>query len=206
MKALMALADVAKGGARAMLPAGAIARLRPWFHYVRDRRILLEPDRRYLHDSIVPSLARAGVRSVLFVGTRSYSQKVVDALSRAGLEIWTNDIDPEAEKFGVPGRHITTDIRHMQPDALPIRPDAVILNGVLGYGVDNAEGCAQTLGTLATLLESSGLLVIGWNVDRSPDPTDMALVSGFEAYPLVGGQTSVKFANSFHRYDFFRRK
>jgi len=195
--------DPAKPVVQALLPDALVERLlRPAYSRLRDVRILGEPDRRFLHRQIVPALRRSGIRRLLFVGVRSYTRGTLRQLQDAGIEVWTTDIDPAAQAFGVKGRHLTADIRSLSSGMLPFQPDAIVMNGVLGYGVDSEADCAQTLASVADLLPPNGRLLLGWNTDRCPDIPALSAAAGLAPAALPGLEQTVTFPGSTHVYTF----
>ena len=95
----------------------------------------------HLEQRILPALAAAVAREVLFVDTPSYPRHLPGLCEGLGIRLWS-DIDPEAAAYGAAGRHLTCDIRAMPPLG-GVRLDAAVLDGVFGYGVDDAKGGAR---------------------------------------------------------------
>lgn len=197
--------DPLKPLVRASLGKGAVARLRPAYRWLQDRRIAREPDRRFLSGVILPAMADEGASRVLFVGTRSYTMAALAQMGALGMEVWSTDIDPDAARYGVPGRHRTLDIALIDSDTFPVVFDAVLMNGVLGYGVNTPRQCMAALAGVFRVLRSGGRLVLGWNWDRCPDVPDLARGQGFRWDALATQPEQVTFAGSTHRYDFLRR-
>ncbi|HRJ70438.1 MAG TPA: hypothetical protein PK812_12625 [Beijerinckiaceae bacterium] len=151
------------------LPQSLMASINSLRH---DRAILAQPDRRHLEQEIVPYLGRTGARDVLFVGTRSYTTHYPALFEQAGMTLWTTDIDPFAARYGVAGRHVTIDATHLTPETFGRRFDAVVFSGVIGFGLDSDVQISRAASALSQLITNDGVLVLGWNSDRSADPLD----------------------------------
>jgi hypothetical protein len=88
--------------------------------------------------------------------------------------------------------------------------DATIMNGVLGYGVDDPEGAEAAIRALATVVKPNGFVVIGWNPGRVADYRDLAVVrQSLVPAQLGGSPTSIEFPPDAvqshpHRYDLYR--
>ena len=199
------LADPLKPLARRLLPRPALDRLARAYKQVQSRRVLTEPDRQFLSQTLLPALAETDAQALLFVGVRHYTLPLLDQFQRLVLHVWTLDIDPEAAAFGQPGRHLTADITAPPPNALPRQQDAAIVNGVMGYGVDSPAQCADALRQIAALLRPGGWLVLGWNLDRCADPAPLAQAAGLHRASLPGGIATQAFPGSTHRFDIFRK-
>lgn len=161
------------------------------------------PDRRFMEQRIVPALAADGAKRVLFVGCRSYTEHYPAVFARHGMELWTCDIDPEAARFGAAGRHRTIDVCKVSAAHFPVRFDAIVFSGVVGFGVDEPAAVHAALRALSGLLRSKGRLVLGWNSDRSADPLgDQRITELFTPRPLAGVPVRARFETVTHVYDF----
>ncbi len=199
---IFAAMDPMKGIARAVLPQGTIARLEILYKRLQARRILAEPDRVYMREKIIPALLARPSPTILFIGVRSYTLPVLKQLETGGATVWTADRDPAAQRYGIAGRHAVADITDPPRPPLDRVFDAIVMNGVFGYGVNEARTCRLAFVQLRRLLASRGILVVGWNTDRCPALP--LLAEGLAPAPLCG-PPSVTFSGSTHRYDFFRR-
>ena len=159
------------------------------------------PDRRVLIETYIPALARIGGR-VLWIGCRAYTRQDYPALARHGAEVWTTDIDPDAARWGVAGRHRTGDVCEIDAVFGDLTFDAVVCNGVLGYGVDSPDQQQRALKALAAILRPSGRLLLGWNTDKIADPVAAGLTAAdFAPAPLGDRPTRVGFDAVTHVYD-----
>src|SRR5687768_12682133 len=165
---LHALADRLDRRYRALLSRIALVE-QAWIA-VLDYLVARQSDRRYLREVILPSVASAGRSRVLFVGVRGYTKSYGAIFERAGMEFWTCDIDPVASLYGAPDRHVTDDARRLDSAFAPLSFDVVMLNGLFGWGVDLPDDMDRVLEAAAAVLCPGGLLMIGWNDERSPDP------------------------------------
>ena len=169
-------------------------------------RIRSLPDRRLMADSYVPALAADGGR-ILWVGCREYTLDDYAALEAHGGEVWTTDIDAAAERWGREGRHRTGDVCEADPLFSDMTFDAIVCNGVLGYGVDSPEQQRKALEALAAILRPGGRLLLGWNTDKIDDPVAAGLTeANLEPTPLGDQPTRVRFDAVTHVYDSFVRK
>lgn len=172
----------------------------------RARKILDLPDRKMLAGAYIPALAAEG-GVILWVGCRAYTLDDYAALEARGGEVWTTDIDASAERWGRAGRHRTGDI--CEADVLfgDMKFDAIVCNGVLGFGVDAPELQVRALGAMAGILKPGGRLLLGWNVDKIDDPVAADLTRPWYAHePFAGQPARVAFTETTHVYDAFVRQ
>ena len=123
-----------------------------------------------------------------------------------GVETWTLDIDPQAERWGVPGHHVVGDAREIDRiSALP-HFHCVIFNGVLGFGINEPDDIRRALGALGRLLPPAGILILGWNAGGIEDPRELPEFSAFFRYAeAFTSPTRVEFPDSSHIYDVLER-
>lgn len=166
------------------------------------------PDRVIFDDEILPALARhARGQRVLFVGCDWYTTHVED-LFRDAATYTTLEIDPGRAKHGAK-RHIVAPLsdlsRHVETGAL----DLILMNGVIGWGLNDAADIASSLQACRTALSASGTLLIGWDDVPEKAPVDVETVTrqcGFEAVvppgiasPRIETQTYARHIFSFWR-------
>jgi hypothetical protein len=180
------------------------------YHAMLDRRIERLPSRRFIHATLLPLLADAGCADLLFVGVQSYNNRIARICARLGFRLWTIDVDPAAARWGAAGRHIVADVREIDRHMAAHVFDAVILNGVLGYGIDDPRGAEAAVRALATVVRPNGFVVIGWNPGRVADYRDLAATRDLLMRARLGSlRASVEFAPDAiqphpHRYDLYR--
>ena len=158
-----------------------------------------------MEKAFIPALATEGGR-ILWVGVREYTLDDYTALEASGGEVWTTDVDAKAERWGRRDRHRTGDVGAADVLFADLTFDAVVCNGVLGYGVDEAEHQARTFKALATLIRPGGRLLLGWNTDKIADPVAAGLNQPwFEPEVFAGQPARTTFETVTHVYDSLRR-
>lgn len=159
------------------------------------------PDRRLLATAYIPALAARGGR-ILWVGCRAYTAEDYPALEQWGAEVWTTDIDPKAARWGRAGRHQTGDLCQIDQVFDDLRFDAIVCNGVLGFGVDSPASQEQAMTAMAGILKPGGLLLLGWNNDKIDDPLKLSATGRFFTTGHIGSQPPrVRFDDVTHVYD-----
>lgn len=168
----------------------------------------LRPDRRVLERQIFPWLLSMPMcRRVLFVGCAWYTQHYPRIF--AEREFWTFECDPQLARFGGP-RHVIDTCARVRDHFAASSLDAVICNGVYGYGLDDAVALDATLRGFAEVLQSGGLLVFGWNNVPGNDPLGLAERDGFPGFrravggPFGGRRYEVPSRNR-HTFDILER-
>ena len=163
-------------------------------------------DRRYWNKTEMPALLGAGFRRILFVGCEPYTAWVPRAFEERGVECWTTDILPANAGWGNPDRHIVADIAAIEAHPLPEHFDAVLFNGVMGYGV-TGEMMTVIAPVLARLLPPNGFLLIGWNQGLVEDPLTLSAVTHlFNHQPWQGLPARKTFERSTHVFDHFIKR
>jgi hypothetical protein len=142
-----------------------MAVLRPLYGHLPDRvirhvalwtiahRPLDSRDRLFLAHHLLPYIAAIPPRRVLFVGCRWYTLPYAGQFDARLTEYWTNDIDPEAMIYG--GR-LADIILRIHEHAAPASFDAVILNGVFGWGVDTSDAMNRAIEAIAAVMAPTG--------------------------------------------------
>ena len=160
-------------------------------------------DRQYMTDEILPALTSSKIQRVLFVGCKAYTARYGKQFVRVGIDYWTTDIEPAAAIWGEKHRHIVCDIRQIDSVCAAESFDVVLLNGVIGDGVDEESEINSAIEAIARILRPNGLLLIGWNSDKGhPDPSTVEAASRYfrrtQALPLPARKT---FPDTDHVYD-----
>lgn len=120
------------------------------------------PDRKVLEQAILPWLSRrAGVEQVLFVGCDWYTRGYRKWFKPDGYI--TVDFDPRKKRFGSSRRHIVGSVAHLSRHVAPGSLDAVICNGVFGWGLDDPADIEAAFSAIVASLRSGGWLLFGWN-------------------------------------------
>lgn len=184
----------------------------PWARRMRDRlAYALDPkvDRYVLEHGVFSALlALPDVQHVLFVGCDWYTRGYPAVF--AGRSFQTIDIDPAKARYGS-ADHVVgsmTDLDRYLPAA---SCDAVIANGVIGFGLDDPGDCERAVAACAAVLRPGGWLVIGWNdVDdlRTVRLEDLASLGDFEpgVLPSFSAARHPTFSPARHTFDFYQRR
>lgn len=129
------------------------------------------------------------IQRVLFVGVRLYTRRCRSAFGHHAY--MTIDRSPWMRVFGAPD-HVVGSIESYRSD---VPYDLVILNGVIGWGIDNVASCEAALESCARLLRPGGHLLIGVNEERAstPDVTATRAIGRFgaEEIPALGASRVV---------------
>jgi SAM-dependent methyltransferase len=187
-----------------LLNAGAPGRIR---ERIALWAVLELPDRRYMEDQILPAMREAGWTRILFVGCGPYTASYPAMFAETATEFWTIDLAPEAEPYGSPGRHIVGDCLDIGRFFPARHFDAVLLNGVFGYGTDDIALMNRLLDAVHGVLKPDGLLLIGWNRGVVPDPCTLGRCGArFTHEPKLPLPVRTSFEVHTHVYDFFRAR
>ena len=174
-----------------------------WLHNLIHNRtetqsIALRPDRVILTGTLLPALTGPG--RVLWIGCQAYTVPYYTALESAGGKCWTLDLDPASAPHGRDGRHVTGSLTEADRLFEAGFFDAVICNGIFGWGVNTPADRQTALRAMATILKPGGLLLMGWNHHKTDDPVRLAAPL-FARHALPGVPSHITVANSTHRYD-----
>jgi SAM-dependent methyltransferase len=164
------------------------------------------PDRTVLIDRILPALSKPDI-TMLWVGCRRYTRRYPAMIERRGAVCWTLEIDPAMRRWGHPKRHTVGDLQKVG-ELYPFGHfDAALVNGVFGWGLDTLDGQNEAVAGLARILKPGGMLMLGWNTDRSSDPTKLpAIDQFFIPSRLSGFERRITFSEVTHVYDFLLRR
>jgi SAM-dependent methyltransferase len=128
-------------------------------------------------------------------------------IERLGAVCWTLEIDSAARCWGHPQRHLVGDLQRVGGLYPPGHFDVALINGVFGWGLDTLDGQNEAVEGLARVLKSGGLLMLGWNTDRSSDPNELpASQKFFIASHCQGFERRVTVPGVTHVFDFFLRR
>ena len=164
-------------------------------------------DRRVLEDRVLRQLAAAASpQHILSVGVRAYTRHHEALLAPHRLS--TIDIDPAVARHGSTLRHVVGSVcdadRHFAAESF----DAVVMNGVFGWGLDTRADVDTALIALHHVLRPGGLLVIGWNDVALRRPFPLSSASALRRFEPQGiaalGVASLRLGGpNRHRFDFF---
>jgi SAM-dependent methyltransferase len=168
----MSATTTAKRLARKLLPEGVAQTLRHVRYQAQTIRLkglnfrLELPNRRVLEDEILLALANDHkVKRVLFVGCRWYTKIYSDSFPAQAY--WTIEIDPDQAKFGSKSNHITDSYLNLSQHVSADTFDAIVINGVFGWGIDAPAETELALAETMRALTPGGIVVIGYN--NTPD-------------------------------------
>jgi SAM-dependent methyltransferase len=183
--------------------------------FYADRTILRLPDRVYMTDVIIPKIIERRPKSVLNLGVHYYTDKMQGTLAEAGVDVFTADPDGRKTRWGSAGKHRICKAGDVEGAFPGVTFDVVILNGVLGYGLDTQAEFNRTLRAIATKLNPGGLLVLGWDDNMFHDPladgahldlfVDDASLLGAHRVPQVNGLLDTNGKPATKNYDVLRR-
>lgn len=173
--------------------------------------LYLPPDRRVLQKQILPRLVEPGrSRRVLFVGVRFYTRNYHRLLGDA--EFVTMDCDPRMARHGT-ASHVVDRLENLEHHFAASPFDAIVVNGVIGWGLDSRDGVEAALTACARCLNAGGLLVLGLNERRAatPDLAGLPAWRLFEPVEFPGLGTSrlvvpTPFDEREHTFSFFRKR
>ena len=168
------------------------------------------PDRRVLENAILPAIAADPARArVLFVGVQPYTQGYPALFS--GRSFATIDPDPNVAAMGAP-RHVVDGVENLLRHFAPGAFDAIVMNGVIGWGLNEASQIDRALQVLAEALDHHGLLVLGVNEQKAGyiDPRTLPSIVAFAPleFPALGTAVLVvptPFAERTHTFQFFEK-
>ncbi len=184
----------------------ALIYARHWVDRFRYEGIDDLPDRKVMKDSILPAFAALGGK-LLWVGARHYTKDYPALLEAEEAECFTIDIDPSVARYGHPLRHRTANLLDVGGLFPPETFNAVLCNGIFGFGVDDIESQAKALEAMERILKPEGWLLLGWNTDRSQDPFDSGLASkAFVRTPFPGLWQRLDVKGTSHVYDILRKR
>jgi SAM-dependent methyltransferase len=166
------------------------------------------PDRLLLEQEILPWFAgRPEVRRVLFIGCDWYTRHYGAFFE--GREYWTLDKNAARRRHGS-ALHVVADVANLDAHFEAASFDLVVLNGVLGWGLDEPADAEAALAACAARLAPGGVFLIGWNdvpALRVHDPAGSAALRGLVPwpFPLFGGARRVVPGPIRHTYSFYAR-
>jgi hypothetical protein len=135
--------------------------------FVEPRNILSE-DRAMLEGVILPFFSQQECyQRILFIGCSAYTQSYEQIFSTK--EYWTIDNKSIKRKYGS-ARHVIDSVvnlgQHFGTDYF----DLIIMNGVIGFGLNHASHIESALDACFQGLAGGGVLVLGWNDDPQRMP------------------------------------
>jgi hypothetical protein len=142
---------------RLLAPAALSILHRFGIHYA-----LRTADRIFLEQEIIAKLlAPPDIHRVLFAGVEIYTWHYKYLM--AGKEMHTIDWDASKKWYGNGPAHKVGSVCDLERFYNARQFDAVIFNGLVGYGLDSAADVDRALTAAHAVLRDDGLLIIGWN-------------------------------------------
>ncbi|MEM1109015.1 MAG: methyltransferase domain-containing protein [Planctomycetota bacterium] len=170
---------------------------------------LKEQDRIVLEQDVFPYLVgQEEFRRVLFVGCHWYTwhyNKVFEA-----KDYWTLEIDPARKRYGA-RQHIVDSVENVADYFGEGSLDAVLLLGVIGWGLDDPEVADRAVAGIGRCLRPGGAFVIGWDdvAEHRPFPIEsLNSLTQFDPWvfpPLDTPRFVCEQQDLRHTLDFYRR-
>lgn len=179
-------------------------------HRVRDRLRARErrTDRYLLEDVIFPTLIESPeIGAVLFVGTAPYTRDYEVRFGATRLR--TIDVDVEQAPYGSHD-HIIGSFVEVGELLAADTFDAVVVNGVIGFGMDDLPSAERAFQGAYSVLRPGGWLILGWN-EAAPHhpfpPDDIVALKLFvpEALPPFATARYPTYSPLRHVFDFYRK-
>lgn len=146
-------------------------------------------------------------REILFVGSDSYTRDYDRHFPDSNFH--SIDKDAAQAKFGSK-HHVVGDITELGKYFSKGTFDVIVMNGVYGWGLDNAADVESAMRQCFEGLKPGGLLLLGWNQIPERNPLDLETIRAlrrFERFPcaLFEGQWRYEVLESEnrHTYDFY---
>lgn len=183
---------------------------------VQSYRISKSPDRIIMRDNIIPSIIHQKKiilettqhnLNVLWIGTRKYTIKYISDMEKNNINVYTTDIDKNAIKYGNKN-HKVCDAKYLDRYYGACVFDIVMMNGILGWGINTHEDQVESIINTGKILKSGGWLQLGWNINKILDPIHSGIFDNtpFEHKIFPGLDTRIITCGHSHVYDFFQKK
>ena len=141
---------------------------------------VLSHDRMILENTILPYFARiTAIQKVLFVGCAAYTQRYQE-LFRA-QEYWTIDPKRGKRKYGSE-QHIVDSITNIEQHVVKNYFDVVMMNGVIGFGLNRIPEIEHAIDACYEVLASAGILLVGWNDVARHTPIDIRSIHAISKF------------------------
>jgi hypothetical protein len=186
--------------------------VKQWFALMErmslEPRRIISPDRGVLEEIILPYFGRqTAFKRILFVGCAAYTQEYECFFQHK--EYWTIDYQAMKRKYGAT-RHVVgsvTDLRRHFPAAYF---HAIIMNGVIGFGLDAVADIERALDACYEALDHGGILVLGWNEQARRMPVALDALGALQRFathyfePLQTGHFRTT-GRQRHTFSFYRK-
>ena len=194
---------------RAKAPKKMLFKIAGFIYFKLWSRGLWAPrDRAFLVQKVLPWVS-SNYAKVLFVGVQKYTKDYEKYFLNNQAE--SIDTDPAQARWGF-RKHYSVPIAQLKEKN--VHYAAIVMNGVIGYGLNNHSECEQFISDCADLLTPKGLLLIGVNPNQMGDVCLRELShlqTQFIATAMNGNRQNVRIQNEFfksitHDYYFFEKK
>jgi hypothetical protein len=136
-------------------------------------------DRSILEEVILPYFAKStSIQRILFVGCSAYTQWYENIFH--GKEYWTIDSKRIKRKYGSE-HHIVDSVTNVGSYVAKQYFDVIIMNGVIGYGLNRVSDIERAVDACHAALASQGILLVGWNDTRQRTPIDIRALRAISA-------------------------
>lgn len=175
----------------------------------RSRAIEALPSRQYMQTTLIPALASAERRRMLFVGAQPYNLAFYRHCEALKIDVWSIDYDSASAPYGAPQGHFVGDIKQIGILAPQLKFDVIVFNGILGFGVNSPADAVSALEAMAQVAEPDALLIIGWNPGRTDGQEIVALRPRLTRATLGDLPSEIEFPamgvqRDPHRYEIFK--
>jgi hypothetical protein len=169
---------------------------------------IISHDRSILENIILPYLAAdSTIQKVLFVGCAAYTRSYEDILKEK--DYWTIDPKRVKKKYGAK-RHIVDSITRIDKHVPKNYFDVIMMNGVIGFGLNRIDDIEQAIHACYLTLASPGILLVGWNNVAHRTPIDIEALQALRAFhqyyfkPLQACHYRTE-GSQRHTYSFYRK-
>jgi hypothetical protein len=176
---------------------------------------LLEPSRITSHDRLVleevilPYFAKdMSCQKLLFVGCAAYTQWYEEFFQHK--EYWTIDPKKVKRQYGSK-RHIIDSIAHIGRYVTKGYFDVILINGVIGFGLNRIDEVEQAIDACYEVLARQGILLVGWNDTAQRRPIDLRALHAMSKFcefvfePLHTCHYRTEGSHC-HTYSFYRKE
>jgi hypothetical protein len=169
---------------------------------------IISHDRSILEETILPHFAQSiSVHKVLFVGCSAYTKQYKDFFN--SKEYWTIDPKRVKRKYGSE-RHIVDSITNLGRYVVNDYFQVIIMNGVIGFGLNRIGDIEQAIAACHAALASHGILLLGWNDTTQRAPIDIRAIPAIGKFceyffePLQACHYRTE-GSRHHTYSFYRK-
>lgn len=171
------------------------------------------PDRAML-DRVIAELAKhADCERMLFVGVKQYNAHLPALFRGTSARTFTTiDPTPEVARFGGTPHYVDM-LENLNRHVAPASFDVVVMNGVIGFGMNEATNVERALEQVHRALRPEGLLLLGIN-EQIPTHVPLAPIAAMKKFApatlgLFGGPRVVldtPFRERTHTFELYARQ